>query len=122
MLPLLTLLFPAINMVMIMSSLSPLQWKSLAEYAVASGCYCSPDSRSASLTMTPSMQVSLSLWVQRWQRTPFPLGCMLAFLSRYFAYYLYTPACRESLCGLLAWPLALGLPYFPYCVSSNFLL
>ena len=37
--------------------------KSLAEYAVASGVYSSPDSRSP---LTPPMQVSL--WMQRWQQ------------------------------------------------------
>ena len=37
--------------------------KMLAEYAVAQGCYSSPDSRSP---LTPPMQVSL--WMQRWQQ------------------------------------------------------
>ena len=37
--------------------------KRLAEYAVAHGCYNSPDSRSP---LTPPMQVSL--WMQRWQQ------------------------------------------------------
>ena len=37
--------------------------KMLAEYAVAQGCYSSPDSRSP---LTPHMQVSL--WMQRWQQ------------------------------------------------------
>ena len=53
--------------------------KMLAEYAVAQGCYSSPDR--CSPLLTPPMQVSL--WMQRWQQR---LSTWLHFPSRFCAF------------------------------------